>query len=34
VTDRLGRKVDDAAAERVRAALAKGGRPRRSLRRP
>jgi [protein-PII] uridylyltransferase len=33
VTDRLGRKVDDAAAERVRAALAKGGRPRRSLRR-
>ncbi len=34
VTDRVGRKLDDAAMERVRTALAKGGRPRRSLRRP
>lgn len=34
VTDRLGRKVDTATGDRVRAALAKGGRPRRSLRRP
>lgn len=34
VTDRLGRKVDVATADRVRAALTKGGRPRRSLRRP
>ena len=33
VTDRLGRKVDAVTADRVRAALAKGGRPRRSLRR-
>ncbi len=33
VTDRLGRKVDAATADRVRTALAKGGRPRRSLRR-
>jgi bifunctional enzyme CysN/CysC len=33
VTDRVGRKLDDAAMERVRTALAKGGRPRRSLRR-
>ena len=34
VTDRVGRKVDTSTADRVRAALAKGGRPRRSLRRP
>ncbi|MFM2076403.1 MAG: hypothetical protein RJA49_293, partial [Actinomycetota bacterium] len=34
VTDHVGRKLDVAAADRVRAALAKGGRPRRSLRRP
>jgi [protein-PII] uridylyltransferase len=33
VTDRVGRKLDLAAAERVRGALAKGGRPRRTLRR-
>jgi hypothetical protein len=33
ITDRVGRKLDLAAADRVRGALAKGGRPRRTLRR-
>jgi hypothetical protein len=34
VTDRVGRKLDAETMERIRSALAKGGRPRRSLRRP